>query len=102
MSQVPDRLAPRSDAREEGLKLVRAASDRGLTVRAHPGGRSARLDLREHACPLIGDGQVGEVWGFGEYVCLHGFHPFLAARVLLAGAGLLLAFEHGQNVPANR
>ena len=39
--------------------------------------------------------------GPGEYVChrrLHGFESFLAARILLAGAGLFLAFEYGQDV----
>lgn len=33
MSQAPDRLAPLSDVREEGLRLVHAATDRGLAVR---------------------------------------------------------------------
>src|SRR4249920_2788629 len=51
--------------------------------------------------PHVGDGQIGEFWRAGEYVChrrLHSFQSFLAARILLAGAGLLLAFEHGQDV----
>src|SRR5215467_5367226 len=51
--------------------------------------------------PQVSDGQIGEFWRPGEYVChrrLHGFESFLAARILLAGAGFFLAFEHGQDV----
>jgi hypothetical protein len=33
MSQAPDRLAPLADVREEGLRIVQAADDRGLRVR---------------------------------------------------------------------
>lgn len=33
MSQAPERLTPLADVREEGLRLVRAAEDRGLAVR---------------------------------------------------------------------
>src|SRR5215467_14725745 len=36
--------------------------------------------------PLVGDGQVDELWRAGEYVChrrLHGLQSFLAARVPL-------------------
>src|SRR5215469_5170829 len=55
--------------------------------------------------PLVGDGQVDELWRAGEYVChrrLHGFQPFLAARVPLARTRFLLAFEHGQDVGLGR
>src|SRR6516162_2049774 len=55
--------------------------------------------------PLVGDGQVGELWRAGEYVChrrLHGLQPFLAARVPLARTRFLLAFEHGQDVGLGR
>ena len=33
MSQAPDRLAPLADVREEGLRIVQAAEERGLLVR---------------------------------------------------------------------
>jgi hypothetical protein len=33
MSQAPDRLAPLADVREEGLRIVQAADERGLLVR---------------------------------------------------------------------
>lgn len=33
MSQAPDRLAPLADVREEGLRIVQAADDRGLLIR---------------------------------------------------------------------
>src|SRR5215470_15362593 len=55
--------------------------------------------------PLVGDGQVGELWRAGEYVChrrLHGLQSFLAARVPLARTRFLLAFEHGQDVGLGR
>src|SRR5215475_12045973 len=53
------------------------------------------------ARPLLGDPQVGELRRAVEDVCHHRpgvVQPFLAARILLARTGFVLALEHNQRV----
>lgn len=53
MGYAPDQLAPLSDVRQEGLRLVHAAAERGLPVRLIGGVAVWAQARRSRSCSVI-------------------------------------------------
>jgi hypothetical protein len=98
-SSDPNRVyshAAMRDVKWHHARLIRTAADT-LDRRLLQGPGSACPSTR----PLFHDAQIDELRGAVEYIGHRfpgGLQPFLALRVLLACARLLLAVEHDQDV----